>query len=59
MGDLNLLTVVQLKELLKEKGLPTYGRKAELIERLTEGSNSENSDVKENEMNIEEDKKKA
>ncbi len=57
MGDLNLLTVVQLKELLKEKGLPTYGRKAELIERLTEGSNSENSDVKENEMNIEEDKK--
>ncbi len=27
-------TVVELREMLKEKNLPTYGTKAELIERL-------------------------
>ncbi len=34
-ADLSSMTVPQLKELLKEKGLPVSGRKAELIERLT------------------------
>jgi SAP domain len=28
------LTVVQLKEMLREKGLPVSGKKADLIERL-------------------------
>ena len=31
---LNKLTVVQLKEKLREAGMPVSGRKAELIERL-------------------------
>ncbi len=34
-ADLSSMTVPQLKELLKQKGLPVSGRKAELIERLT------------------------
>lgn len=34
MDGLNSLTVVELKELLKEKGLPISGKKSELIERL-------------------------
>lgn len=34
-ADLTSMTVPQLKELLKQKGLPVSGRKAELIERLT------------------------
>ena len=33
--DLDSLTVVQLKDLLRAKGLPVSGRKAELIERLS------------------------
>ena len=33
-GDLETLTVVQLKERLRSRGLPVSGRKAELIERL-------------------------
>ena len=32
--DYNTLTVKALKSLLEEKGLPTKGKKAELIERL-------------------------
>ena len=36
MGELYSLTVVQLKERLKEKGLPVSGKKAELIARLKE-----------------------
>ena len=36
--DLSSKTVPQLKELLKEKGLPVSGRKAELIERLTDSA---------------------
>ena len=34
MGELDSLTVVELKQLLKDKGLPTSGKKSELIERL-------------------------
>ena len=32
--DLGAMTVIQLKERLRSKGLPVSGRKAELIERL-------------------------
>jgi large subunit ribosomal protein L32e len=35
------MTVAQLKELLKEHGLPVSGKKAELIERLMESSGAE------------------
>ncbi len=35
------MTVAQLKELLKEQGLPVSGKKAELIERLMETSGAE------------------
>ena len=34
-ADLDNLTVVQLKEILKERGLKISGTKSELIERLT------------------------
>ena len=34
--DYESMTVAQLKELLKEAGKPVSGKKAELIERLTE-----------------------
>ena len=37
MDDLYSMTVAQLKERLKEKGLPVSGKKAELIARLREG----------------------
>ena len=32
--DYESMTVAQLKELLKEQGLPVSGKKADLIERL-------------------------
>ena len=35
------MTVAQIKELLKEQGLPVSGKKAELIERLMETSGAE------------------
>jgi hypothetical protein len=35
-ADLTDLTVIQLKEKLKEAGLPVSGKKSELIERLVE-----------------------
>ena len=38
MDDLYSLTVIQLKERLKEKGLPVSGKKADLIARLKEDS---------------------
>lgn len=38
MSDLQKLTVPQLKEKLKEKGLPVSGNKADLIARLSSGS---------------------
>ena len=34
MSDYEKMTVAQLKELLKEAGLPVSGKKADLIERL-------------------------
>ena len=37
-GDLSSMTVPQLKELLKEKGLTVGGKKAELVARLVESS---------------------
>ena len=36
MDDLNSLRVVDLKEKLKELDLPVSGKKAELIERLSQ-----------------------
>ena len=34
--DYSSMTVAELKEILKERGLPVSGKKADLIERLTE-----------------------
>ena len=39
------MTVAQLKELLKEQGLPVSGKKADLIERLMESSSVEEEAV--------------
>ena len=39
--DYESMTVAQLKELLKEQGLPVSGKKADLIERLMESSSAE------------------
>jgi len=39
MSDLNSLTVVELKKLLKDQGLPVSGNKSELISRLEETEN--------------------
>ena len=36
MSDYEKMTVAELKEILKEKGLPVSGKKADLIERLSE-----------------------
>ncbi len=36
MSELSNLTVAELKELLKEAGLPVSGKKADLIARLEE-----------------------
>lgn len=38
MTDFASQTVAQLKDLLKEKGLPVDGKKADLVQRLTENS---------------------
>ena len=38
MSDYEDMTVAQLKELLKEAGLPVSGKKADLIARLQEGA---------------------
>jgi hypothetical protein len=48
MQDYNTLKVVELRELLRERGLAVTGIKAELVERLTlgnEGNNSSNVNV--------------
>ena len=37
-ADYDSMTVPQLKDALKEKGLPVSGKKAELIDRLKGGS---------------------
>jgi large subunit ribosomal protein L32e len=39
------MTVAQLKELLKEQGLPVSGKKADLIARLMESSGAEEEEV--------------
>ena len=39
------MTVAQLKELLKEQGLPVSGKKAELIERLMEASGADEEEL--------------
>ena len=47
MFDLNSLTVVELKKLLKDQDLPVSGNKSELISRLEENENlSTINDVK-------------
>ena len=40
MEGLENLTVVELKKLLKERGLPSYGRKSEMIARLESSEES-------------------
>lgn len=42
MADLNQLTVQQIKDLLKDKGMPTTGNKGELLARLEEGASNPN-----------------
>ena len=48
MSELSDLTVAELKELLKEAGLPVSGKKADLIARLEEADIEE--DVGEEEI---------
>ena len=52
MSELSDLTVAELKELLKEAGLPVSGKKADLIARLEEADIEE--DVVEEEIEEEE-----
>ena len=52
MSEYSDMTVAQLKELLKEAGLPVSGKKADLISRL-EDAESHEDDVEE----VEEDNK--
>ena len=57
MSDYEDMTVAQLKELLKEAGLPVSGKKADLIARLQEGA-EESAPVEEEsaeEKSVEED----
>ena len=55
MEDLNSLRVVDLKEKLKELDLPVSGKKAELIERLSEALKASVRDVKQNSQLLSED----
>ena len=59
MSDLEKMTVAQLKELLKEAGLPVSGKKADLITRLQEGADEpapvEEESAEEEEESVEED----
>jgi len=59
MSDLEKKTVAQLKELLKEAGLPVSGKKADLITRLQEGADEpapvEEESAEEEEESVEED----
>ena len=43
------MTVAQLKELLKEQGLPVSGKKADLIERLAGAAEEEETPIEETE----------
>ena len=47
MSELSDLTVAQLKELLREAGLPVSGKKAELIVRLEESDLDKSDDIEE------------
>ena len=47
MSELSALTVAQLKELLREAGLPVSGKKAELIARLEESDLDKSDDIEE------------
>ena len=47
MSELSELTVAQLKELLRESGLPVSGKKAELIVRLEESDLDKSDDIEE------------
>ena len=47
MSELSELTVAQLKELLREAGLPVSGKKAELIVRLEESDLDKSDDIEE------------
>ena len=55
MSDYEDMTVAQLKELLKEAGLPVSGKKADLIARLQEGSDEPASVEESAEEEAEED----
>ncbi len=45
--DYETMTVAELKELLKEAGLPVSGNKADLVARLVESSSAEEVDTPE------------
>ena len=47
MSEYSNMTVAELKELLKEAGLPVSGKKADLIVRLEEGAGDSSEDVEE------------
>ena len=47
MSEYSDMTVAELKELLKEAGLPVSGKKADLIVRLEEGAGDSSEDVEE------------
>ncbi len=57
MSDYENMTVAELKELLKEAGLPVAGKKADLIARLQEndGSSAVSEEVEETVEDVEED----
>ena len=47
-SDFSSMKVAELRDLLKEKNLSTQGRKAELITRLEESNNSNQTETKSN-----------
>ena len=47
--DYENMTVAELKELLKEQGLPVSGKKADLIERLVGAAEQDDAPVEETE----------
>ena len=55
MSELSNLTVAELKELLKEAGLPVSGKKADLIARLEEADDHDDDIEEAIEEDIEEE----
>lgn len=49
MADYSSQTVAQLKEILKERGLPVDGKKADLVARLTEADGAGSEELKDEE----------